>query len=199
MAGRRAVFLDRDGTINEEVDFLCTPDELRLIAGAARAVRKLNDAGLLTCVISNQSGVARGKLTEEALVPIHARLRAELARSGATLDSIAYCPHHPTEGNAPYKRDCECRKPKPGMLLNAAREFGIDLQRSFLIGDSVVDMQAGNAVGATTILVQTGYGPKSLATCREQNIPVAFVADSIVEGVDRILDLLKGEKSVEVP
>lgn len=126
-------------------------------------------------------------LTEDDLAPIHAKLREELQREGANLDRIYYCPHHPTAGIAPYNVECECRKPKPGMLLQGAREFNIDLRRSFVVGDSVVDVQAGNSVGATTILVQTGYGKKSLQTCNEQNIPIGFVAGSIVEAVDFIL------------
>ncbi|MBX2991840.1 MAG: D-glycero-beta-D-manno-heptose 1,7-bisphosphate 7-phosphatase [Bacteroidetes bacterium] len=186
------VFLDRDGTLNIEVDYLRTPDELRLIEGAAASVRRLNNAGLVTCVISNQSGVARGFLTEADIVPIHAKLRAELAHEGATLDGIYYCPHHPTAGIAPYNVDCDCRKPKPGMLIRASKEFNLDLKRSFVVGDSVVDIQAGIAVGATTILVQTGYGKQSLLTCREQNIPIEHVAESIVEATEFILDKRKG-------
>lgn len=188
MPERIGVFLDRDGTLNTEVDFLRTPDELEVIAGAPAAVRRLNEQGLITCVISNQSGVARGLLTEETLDEIHARLRAEFEREGAVLDRIYYCPHHPTEGIARYRRDCECRKPRPGMLLKGAEEFRLDLTKCYLVGDSVVDIQAGNAVGATTVLVQTGYGKKSLQTCTEQNIPIGFVAASVVEAVDFILD-----------
>lgn len=188
------VFLDRDGTLNVEVDYLRTPDDLHLISGAAQSVRRLNDAGVITCVISNQSGVARGFLTEEDLEPIHAKLRSELFLSGATIDRIYYCPHHPTEGLPPYNVVCACRKPKPGMLLEASREFNIDLKRSYVVDDSVVDMKAGNAVGATTVLVLTGYGKKSADQCKTENVPVGFIADSINEAVEFILDHLKGEK-----
>jgi D-glycero-D-manno-heptose 1,7-bisphosphate phosphatase len=194
MSGSVGVFLDRDGTLNVEVDYIRTPDELQIIEGAAKAVRKLNEHGIITCVISNQSGIARGFLTEADLIPIHAKLREELLREGAKLGGIYYCPHHPTAGIAPYNVECECRKPKPGMLQQGARELNIALQRSFVVGDSVVDMQAGNAVDAATILVQTGYGRKSLQTCNEQNIPISFVADSIVEAVDFILDNVKGDR-----
>ena len=185
------VFLDRDGTLNVEVDFLRTPDELRLIEGAAASVRKLKDSGLVICVVSNQSGVARGFLTEADLVPIHVKLREELAREGATLDGIYYCPHHPSAGIPPYNVECDCRKPKPGMLLKGAQEFNLDLQRCFVVGDSVVDIQAGNAVAATTILVQTGYGKQSLVTCNEQHIPVGHVAASIKEATEFILHKMK--------
>jgi D,D-heptose 1,7-bisphosphate phosphatase len=190
MSDRIGVFLDRDGTLNVEVDFLRTPDELVLIAGAPQAVRKLNESGLITCVISNQSGVARGFLTEADLVSVHNKLNEELGREGSKLDKIYYCPHHPTAGSAPYNFNCDCRKPKPGMLLQGAREFNLDLQRSYVVGDSTVDIQAGNEVGATTILVQTGYGKKSLLECKEKNIPIGFVAHSIVEAVDFIIEKL---------
>lgn len=192
--GRAGVFVDRDGTLNVEVDYLRSPDQLRLIDGAAESVRKLNDQGLITCVISNQSGVARGFLSERDLVGIHARLREMLLPAGATLDKIYYCPHHPTAGVEPYRVDCPCRKPKPGMLLKGAREFGLELERCFVIGDSIVDIQAGNAVGATTILVQTGYGKETEKILDRENIPVAAVVPSIREAVDYILELRKGDK-----
>lgn len=188
MPDRVGVFLDRDGTLNVEVDFLRSIDELKIIDGAPAAVAKLNRQGFITCVISNQSGVARGFLTEDDLAVIHARLEEEFRAGGARFDRILYCPHHPTEGIAPYNVDCVCRKPKPGMLVQAANEFQLDLHNCFVVGDSVVDMQAGNAVGATTILVQTGYGTTSAHTCTAQGIPVAFVAPSVVEAVDFILD-----------
>ncbi len=193
LSGKRiGVFLDRDGTLNEEVNFIRSPEELELIPGTARAVRKLNEKGFTVCVITNQSGVARGFLSEADLVPIHALLREELMREGATLDQIYYCPHHPVAGNEPYNVECDCRKPKPGMLQRGAKEFGLDLQRSFVVGDSVVDIEAGNFVGARSILVQTGYGKKTLQTCSEKNIPIDFVADSIVEAADYIIEQVEG-------
>ena len=192
MSGLVGVFLDRDGTLNVEVDYIRTPDQLQIIEGAAKAVRKLNEHGIITCVISNQSGIARGFLAEVDLIPIHAKLREELLREGSKLGGIYYCPHLPTAGIAPYNVECECRKPKPGMLQQGAREFNIALRRSFVVGDSAVDMQAGNAVDAATILVQTGYGRKSLQTCNEQNIPISFVANSIVEAVDFIIEQVEG-------
>lgn len=164
-----------------------------MIDGAAAAVRRLNDLGVVTCVISNQSGVARGFMTEEDLVPIHAKLELELDRGGARVDAIYYCPHHPTAGIPLYKIECECRKPKPGMLLRGAREFGIDLKKSFVVGDSLVDMQAGTSVGAATVLVLTGYGKSALESCRQLNIKIDNVAETISEAVDFIALRLKGE------
>lgn len=194
---RAGVFLDRDGTINEEVDFLRTPDELHLIPGAGRAVQRLNGLGLVTCVISNQSGVARGYLSEADLIPIHARLQAELGKEHARVDRIYYCPHHPLEGLAPYNIDCECRKPKPGMLLNGAREFGIDLTSSFVVGDRVGDIQAGRSVGAATILVLTGYGLQARDECRRDGIMPDRIVPSIVEAVEFIAEQCKGRSDRE--
>jgi D-glycero-D-manno-heptose 1,7-bisphosphate phosphatase len=186
-ARRAAVFLDRDGTINEEVDFVKTPAELVLIPGAAEAVSRLNRAGLVACVISNQSGVARGFYTEDTLVGIHAKLERELAAVGGRIDRIYYCPHHPTKGIPPYDVVCECRKPAPGMLLKGASEFDIDLSRSFVVGDRDVDIQVGKAVGATAILVLTGYGRKTLEEIVGTDIVPDLVASDITEAVTHIL------------
>lgn len=191
--GKPGVFLDRDGTLNHEASYITTPGELHLVDGAGKAVSKLNRKGIVTCVISNQSGVARGYLSEQDLIPIHAKLEHDLNLEGARIDRIYYCPHHPTAGIPPYNVDCNCRKPKPGMLLQGAEDLGIDLQRSFVVGDSVVDIQAGNAVHATTILVKTGYGERSEEQCRNENIPIAYVAPTIVEAVEYILDKLDSD------
>jgi len=195
--GRVAVFLDRDGTLNEEANYVRTPEDLHLIAGAGEAVQKLNDRGLLVCVISNQSGVARGYLDENDLVPIHAKLERDLARNGATIDRIYYCPHHPTEGAPPYNIVCECRKPRIGMLERAVAEFGIDLGESFVVGDSMVDMQAGNTAGATTVLVLTGYGTTAREQCARNDVHVDHVAPTIVEAIDLILNTLDGETKTQ--
>jgi D-glycero-D-manno-heptose 1,7-bisphosphate phosphatase len=189
-APRIGVFLDRDGTLNEELDYIRTPDDLHLFHGAASAVRKLNERGLTICVISNQSGVARGILTERDLVPIHRLLEQELQREGARVNRIYYCPHHPTEGIAPYNIDCDCRKPKAGMLRWAEEDFNLDLSHSFMVGDSVVDMQAGNSAGATTVLVLTGYGKTALRQCERDGVHVDYVAPTIVEAVDYIVKYL---------
>lgn len=189
--GRSAVFLDRDGTINEEVEFIRTPDQLTLIPGASNAIRRLNEAGLPVCVISNQSGIARGFLTEEDLVEVHARLRDELAAGGAFVDRLYYCPHHPTAGRPPYDTRCDCRKPAPGMLRQGERELGIDLSASFVVGDRIVDIGAGKAVGATTILVLTGYGAGTLEECRRDGVAPDHIAASLTEAVDHILASLQ--------
>jgi D-glycero-D-manno-heptose 1,7-bisphosphate phosphatase len=186
-ARRAAVFLDRDGTINEEVDFVRTPAELVLIPGAAAAIRRLNDAGLVTCVISNQSGVARGFYTEGDLIGIHAKLERDLAAAGARIDRIYYCPHHPTKGSPPYDVACECRKPAPGMLVQGGREFGVDLARSFVVGDRDVDIQVARAVGARSVLVRTGYGLRTLEEIAGTDIVPDYVASDLTDAVTHIL------------
>jgi D-glycero-D-manno-heptose 1,7-bisphosphate phosphatase len=154
---REAVFLDRDGTLIEEVHYLAAPKQVRLIPGAADAVRKLNDAGVLVVVVTNQAGVARGYFPESRVAEVHARLSELLAAHGARIDAYFYCPHHP-EGAGAYRVACECRKPKPGMLLTAARELDIDLARSWMIGDKPCDAEAGTAAGCRTLLLRTGHG-----------------------------------------
>ena len=169
MAGlNRAVFLDRDSTINEELSYLAELARLRLIEGAAAAIARLNRAAFKVIVVSNQSGVARGYFAEDAVQHVHSALRERLERVHAQVDAFYYCPHHPTEGIEPYKRDCHCRKPKPGMLERAARELQIDLNHSFIVGDRLSDLIAGHAVGCKPILVQTGFGhetQKALIGC----------------------------------
>ncbi len=187
LRNRIAAFLDRDGTLNEDVDFLRTPEEVRMIPGAAGAVRRLNDLDFIVCVISNQSGVARGFLTEADLLPVHARIGHELVSEGARVDRFYYCPHHPTKGRPPYNIVCSCRKPAPGMLKQGEQDFGLDLPRSFVIGDRIVDVQAGMAVGATTVLVLTGYGKIALEECRRDNVSPDHVAPSLVEAVDFVV------------
>lgn len=147
---KRAVFLDRDGVLNRDSDdFIKTPEELELLPGAAEAVARLNAAGFLCVVITNQSGIARGLFAEDALASLHVKLRAELAAGGGRLDAIYYCPHGPDDG-------CDCRKPATGMLLRAAEDHGVDLAASWVIGDRPGDIACGAAVGARAILVLTG-------------------------------------------
>jgi D-glycero-D-manno-heptose 1,7-bisphosphate phosphatase len=195
--GRIGVFLDRDGTLIDEVDFLRTPEEMRLIGGTTEAVRKLNDLGIITCIISNQSGVARGILTEHDLVLIHAKLEQELEEGGARVDRIYYCPHHPTEGSAPYNIECTCRKPGSGMLRRGEKEFGLNLAESFVVGDSLVDMQAGAGVGARTVLVLTGHGRAAVDGCRRESVTVEYIAPTITEAVEYIVQTVKNRQQID--
>lgn len=153
MTRRRAVFLDRDGTILELVPYLHRPEEVRLVAGAAEALRRLGERGWERILTTNQSGVARGWFAMEDVEAVHARMLDLLRAEGADLEGIEICPHHPDHGGP-----CACRKPAPGMILRAAERHGIDLTRSWSVGDRMEDLAAGVAVGASGILVLTGYG-----------------------------------------
>lgn len=155
---RPAVFLDRDGTLNEEVDHLHRPEELALIPGAAQAVARLNAAGLPVIVVSNQSGIGRGYFGWEDFHAVMARMTELLAEQGARLDGTYASPHH-EKGQGEYAAvDHPERKPNPGMLQRAAEEHGLDLSRSWMVGDKAIDIEAGQRAGCRTILVRTGYG-----------------------------------------
>lgn len=157
---QRAVFLDRDGTLNKEKGYITSPDEIELLPGAAEAVRLINDSGMLAVLVTNQPQIARGELTFDGLEKIHARLEMLLSESGAYLDAVYFCPHHPDRGFdgeiAELKINCECRKPKDGMLRRAARDFNIDLSQSYMIGDSEKDFSAGMSAGCKKSLLIGG-------------------------------------------
>lgn len=153
-----AVFLDRDGTLSEEVGYVNHISRFKLYPWTAAAIKRINEAGLKAILITNQAGVARGYFTEDLLLQVHEKLRADLAAEGARLDAIYYCPHHPREGAPPYRADCDCRKPKPGLLEQAAREHDIDLSRSFMVGDKYTDMLLARRAGVRGVMVLTGYG-----------------------------------------
>lgn len=156
---QKAVFLDRDGTVNRYVGFLRDIDEMELLPGAAEAIRKINQSGYLAILVTNQPVIARGEVTVEQLQEIHNKLETLLGCEGAYLDAIYYCPHHPDKGYAgevpELKIDCDCRKPKPGMLLKAAEDYNIDLASSWMVGDRESDIRAGAAAGCRTALVES--------------------------------------------
>jgi len=154
---RRAVFLDRDGTINIEKDYLFQVADFEFIPGVVEAVKLLNEAGFMVVVVTNQSGVARGYYTEEDVENLHRHIASELEKSGARADAWIYCPHHPS-GRGSYALPCSCRKPLPGMLKEAARRYDIDLEASIMIGDKLADISAGLSAGCRSVLVRTGYG-----------------------------------------
>ncbi|MFQ5957098.1 MAG: D-glycero-alpha-D-manno-heptose-1,7-bisphosphate 7-phosphatase [Candidatus Brocadiales bacterium] len=154
---RRAAFIDRDGTIVQGVDYLSSPDELVLLPNAASAIRRFNESGYFTIIVTNQSGIARGYFTEERLAEIHHRLINMLSKEGARIDAVYYCPHLAEGTIEAYSIDCQCRKPGPEMLLRAAREHDIDLSMSIMIGDTPADVMAGKLAGCKTVFIQT-YG-----------------------------------------
>ena len=184
--GKPAIFIDRDGVVIELVDYLNRIDQVILMPGIADAIRAVNQTKIPVVIITNQSGIARGLLTEKTLEVIHDRIKALLIEKGANIDAIYYCPHHPDIGAPNYRQMCDCRKPAPGMLLRAAREMDIDLSRSVMIGDHLSDIEAGYRAGvARTFLVLTGHGADSqrhLSDVRQQpfaiypNAPAAISA-----------------------
>ncbi len=188
MISRPAVFIDRDGTLTEEVGYVNHPRRLRLLPRSAEAIRRLNGAGIAAVVVTNQAGVARGYFSEEVLAAVNAALVAQLKEEGAHLDGIYVCLHHPTEGAAPYRTVCECRKPKPGLLLRAAADHGLDLSRSTLVGDKASDLAAARAVGARSVLVLTGYG-RGEWEYRRASFPVEpdCVADDLLDAVEWVI------------
>ena len=157
-SAKGAVFLDRDGTIIRQVDLMHEVSQLRLLPGAATAIRILNEKGLLVVVVTNQPAVARGVASEQEIKLVHEELNRRLQARGAHIDAFYFCPHHPNATLEQYRTTCPCRKPEPGMILRAAEEYGLDLSRSVMIGDTTQDILAGNRAGVHTILVRTGHG-----------------------------------------
>ncbi|HWS56776.1 MAG TPA: HAD family hydrolase [Pyrinomonadaceae bacterium] len=155
---RRAVFIDRDGTISEEVGYVNHVTRYRVFPFAAEALRLLHDAGWLAVLVTNQAGVARGYFREELIGEVHARLAAELGRGGERLDAVYYCPHHPSVGEPPYRQDCDCRKPRPGLIRRAAEDLGLDLAGCWMVGDRYSDVELARNAGVRSALVLTGYG-----------------------------------------
>jgi D-glycero-D-manno-heptose 1,7-bisphosphate phosphatase len=175
---RPAVFLDRDGTVIADADYLADPARLTLIPGADAAIRRLRDAGFPVIVVTNQSGIARGLYSEADYHAVAARLDEVLRGSGAPADATYFCPHHPD-----FDGPCECRKPGTGLYLRAAREHGLDPAASWYVGDKLSDVLPARSLGGQGILVRTGYGAES-----EDRLPPGFrVADDLAGAVDLIL------------
>lgn len=187
-AARPAVFIDRDGTISEEVGYVNHVSRYRVFPFAAEAVRLLNDAGRAAVLVTNQAGVARGYFKEDLIGEVHARLAAELERGGARLDAVYYCPHHPSVGEPPYRLDCDCRKPRPGLIRRAAEELGLDLGRSWMVGDRFSDIELARAAGVRSAFVLTGYGRGELEH-QSHGWPRRpdLVAENLLEAVREII------------
>lgn len=174
-----AVFLDRDGTIIEEVNYLSRPEDIRLLPAAITGLQHLQPYFPLV-IITNQAAIARGYLTEAGLKDINRRLTNLLAGYDVQLSGIYYCPHHPEAGNPPYRRECYCRKPRPGLLLRAARDLNLDLNRSYMIGDKLSDIAAGINAGTHTALVRTGYGQDHEKRITSAGIQPDYIADDLL-------------------
>jgi D-glycero-D-manno-heptose 1,7-bisphosphate phosphatase len=181
----KAVFLDRDGTVVVERGYITVPDAIELVPGAATAIARLRAAGWKVFIVTNQGCIAKGLITEEELEAIHLRMVAMLAEGGATLDGIFYCPHHPDGEVAQYAEECDCRKPRPGMLERAARENGLLLADCVMVGDTLRDVEAAHASGARAVLVRTGHGERTLAENEAHG--AEHVAQDLLAAVDWIL------------
>ncbi|MGC8654509.1 MAG: D-glycero-alpha-D-manno-heptose-1,7-bisphosphate 7-phosphatase [Candidatus Kryptoniota bacterium] len=183
----RALFVDRDGTINFEKDFIRDPDQLELIDGSAEAIAMANRMNLKVIVISNQSGVARGIMTIDEVERVNYRLKELLSQNGAKVDAMYYCPHHPDYTSHII---CSCRKPDIGMLLRAEADFGINLKKSFVVGDKWSDVKCGANAGAFTSLVLTGYGQVEHQRCVEDAIKIDYLARNLY---DAVTNFVKGK------
>jgi D-glycero-D-manno-heptose 1,7-bisphosphate phosphatase len=174
----RAIFIDRDGTINIDKDYLTDPDQLEFIEGSPEAIVLANKLGLKVIVISNQSGVARGFMTIEQVENVNAHLVKMLRECGAVADAIYYCPHHPSNGDI-----CTCRKPDIGMLIRAKEKFDVDLVSSFVVGDKWSDVKCGENAGAFTSLVLTGYGETDYRRCIDDRIKIDYLGKNLYDSV----------------
>lgn len=185
---RRAVFIDRDGTISEEVGYVNHPSRYRVFPYAAEAVRLLNEANHLAILVTNQAGVARGYFAEEMIGMVHSILTRELAQGGARLDAIYYCPHHPSVGETPYRLDCDCRKPRPGLIRRAVEEFDVDAAQSWMVGDRYGDIELARNAGVRSAFVLSGYGRGEWEHQRPSwRIEPEVVADDLLAAVKMIL------------
>ncbi len=188
MMKKRAVFLDRDGTINRDVGYPNSYSMIEIYPYSFEAVRKIKEAGFLAVIVTNQAGIGKGFIEEKNLHDIHRKLRLDFAKKKAVFDGIYYCPHYELSEIPQYRGACSCRKPNPGMAQQAARDLNIDTKRSYMIGDKAEDILLGLNIQATPILLLTGYGQKSLSRLKKQKVEPAFVAETLKEAVEWILE-----------
>lgn len=190
---RPAVFLDRDGTINEQMGYINHISRFVMLPRAAAAIRLLNEQGIPVVVVSNQSGLARGYFPERLIGEVHAKMNGALAEAGAHVDGIFYCPHHPEAKEERFRLACDCRKPKPGLLLQAAREMDLDLAHSYVVGDRWSDLRAAAAVQAKGVLVLTGYGRGDYEYIGPaQQVQPTHVAEDLYAAVEWIMQDMAG-------
>ena len=187
----RVIFLDRDGTLNEEVHYLHKQEDLRLIEGAADALCRFRKSGYRLVVVTNQAGVARGYYQEEDVKLLHEYMNEILRPLGAEIDCFFYCPHHPEHGIGAYKKNCSCRKPDIGMFEQAEQYFQVDKAHSWMIGDKLIDVEAGKRFGVRTVLVGTGYGAKvhqELTGQERRKLPYDVYAKTLADAASAILE-----------
>lgn len=181
-----AIFLDRDGTMNEDVGYLDRLERLSLFPYTIDAIRLLNRAGYKVVVVTSQAGIAHGSLTEDFLADLHGVIAQRVADAGGRVDAFYYCPHHPQAVVERYRTDCECKKPKPGMILDAARDLSLDLAKSFTVGDRWRDVEMGVTAGTKAIIVETGYGKTEAYNRPSHILPVPIVA-TLIDAASLIL------------
>jgi len=185
---RPAVFIDRDGTISEEVGYVNHPSRFRLFQYSPQAIKKLNDNHWLAIVVTNQAGVARGYFSEDVVVTIHDQLNKELENQHARLDAIYYCAHHPSVGEPPYRLDCDCRKPKAGLINRASADFDIDLASSWMVGDRYSDVELARNAGLQSAFVLSGYGRGEWEYQRSSwKLQPDLVCENLLEAVESIV------------
>jgi D-glycero-D-manno-heptose 1,7-bisphosphate phosphatase len=187
MMKKRAVFLDRDGTINKDVGFPGSFELIDIYSYSFEAVKKINTAGLLAVIVTNQSGVGRGFIDIENLHDIHQKLKEVFARYDAYFDGIYFCPHYISSSLSEYNKNCQCRKPFPGMAYQAASDLDIDLEHSYMVGDKLEDVLFGLNIKAQPILVLTGFGKKTLLQLKKKGVKPAHVASTLIDAVNWIL------------
>jgi D-glycero-D-manno-heptose 1,7-bisphosphate phosphatase len=187
MMKKRAVFLDRDGTINKDVGFPGSFELIDIYPYSFEAVKKINTAGLLAVIVTNQSGVGRGFIDIENLHDIHQKLKEVFALYDAYFDGIYYCPHYLSSSLPEYNKNCQCRKPFPGMAYQAASDLDIDLEHSYMVGDKLEDVLFGLNIKAQPILVLTGFGKKTLLQLKKKSVKPAYVATTLIDAVNWIL------------
>ncbi|HEY8410057.1 MAG TPA: HAD family hydrolase [Pyrinomonadaceae bacterium] len=186
---RPALFMDRDGTISEEVGYVNHPARFRLFPYTAAAIKLLNENGWLAIVVTNQAGVARGYFSEDVIIQIHEQMQRDLQNASAKLDAIYYCAHHPSVGEPPYRLDCDCRKPRTGLIDRAAADFQIDLGRSWMVGDRYGDVELARNAGLHSAFVLSGYGRGEWEYQRGSwQIEPELVAEDLLEAVKTIVE-----------
>jgi len=194
----KAIFLDRDGTINEEMGYINHADRFKVFDFVPESIRIFKSLGFKVIIVTNQSGVARGYFSESLLKEIHHNFLETMERQGAAPDDIYYCPHHPSEGNPPYRQECDCRKPKPGMVLSAAEKWHLDLSNSFLVGDRYKDILFAKKLGIGAALVMTGYGQGEFTYQRKEWAYIPdFIGENLLDIAKQIEQFLSKRASVD--
>lgn len=184
---KKAIFLDRDGTLNKDVGYPNSFDAIEVYEYSFEAVRRINQSGLLAVVVTNQSGIGRGLIEERRVGEIHMKMRDLFDKNNARLDAFYYCPHYINSQDHRYRIDCACRKPNPGMALKASEDLNIQLKGSYMVGDKMEDIEFGLNFDAIPVLLLTGHGQKALRKLEEKGLKPAYVAKNLLEAVDWIL------------